>query len=32
MREYRYTTPHGIEVTRIASKTNFRKGLAPSAA
>src|SRR5258708_3302865 len=27
MREYRYTTPHGIEVTRTASKTNFRKGL-----
>src|ERR1039458_3919853 len=27
MREYRYTTPHGIQVTRTASKTNFRKGL-----
>src|SRR3954468_8252803 len=27
MRDYRYTTPHGIEVTRTASKTNFRKGL-----
>jgi anthranilate synthase len=27
MREYRYTTPHGIEVTRTASKANFRKGL-----
>lgn len=27
MREYRYTTPHGIQVTRSASKTNFRKGL-----
>ena len=27
MREYRYTTPHGIEVTRTASKVNFRKGL-----
>ena len=27
MREYRYTTPHGIEVTRSLSKANFRKGL-----
>src|ERR1700738_3423118 len=27
MREYRYTTTHGIEVTRTASKGNFRKGL-----
>src|SRR5215831_3249550 len=27
MREYRYTTPHGIEVTRTHSKANFRKGL-----
>jgi anthranilate synthase len=27
MREYRYTTPHGIQVTRSASKANFRKGL-----
>jgi anthranilate synthase len=27
MREYRYTTPHGIQVTRATSKTNFRKGL-----
>jgi anthranilate synthase len=27
MRDYRYTTPHGIQVTRIASKANFRKGL-----
>jgi anthranilate synthase len=27
MREYRYKTPHGIQVTRIASKGNFRKGL-----
>jgi anthranilate synthase len=27
MREYRYTTPHGIEVTRTASTANFRKGL-----
>ncbi len=27
MREYRYTTPHGIQVTRTVSKTNFRKGL-----
>src|SRR5450755_3433259 len=27
MREYRYTTPHGIQVTRSVSKTNFRKGL-----
>src|SRR5436305_14995173 len=28
MRDYRYSTPHGIEVTRTVSKTNFRKGLA----
>jgi anthranilate synthase len=27
MREYRYTTPHGIEVTRTLSKASFRKGL-----
>src|ERR1017187_3231738 len=27
MREYRDTTPHGIQVTRSVSKTNFRKGL-----
>jgi anthranilate synthase len=27
MRDYRYTTPHGIEVTRSVSKANFRKGL-----
>ena len=27
MREYRYTTPHGIAVTRTASKAGFRKGL-----
>jgi anthranilate synthase len=27
MREYRYTTPHGIEVARTLSKANFRKGL-----
>ena len=27
MREYRYTTPHGIQVTRTASKADFRKGL-----
>src|SRR5947209_4658158 len=27
MRDYRYTTPHGIEVTRSTSKANFRKGL-----
>ena len=27
MREYRYTTPHGIEVTRTVSKAGFRKGL-----
>src|SRR5882757_8292946 len=29
MRDYRYTTPHGIEVTRTVSKCNFRKGLKP---
>jgi anthranilate synthase len=27
MRELRYTTPHGIEVTRTLSKANFRQGL-----
>jgi len=27
MSEYRYTTPHGIEVSRTVSKGNFRKGL-----
>ena len=27
MREYRYTTPHGIQVTRSTSTSNFRKGL-----
>jgi len=27
MREYRFTTPHGIQVTRTLSKGNFRKGL-----
>ena len=27
MRDYRYTTPHGIQVTRTASTANFRKGL-----
>ena len=27
MREYRYTTPHGIQVTRTLSKANFRRGL-----
>jgi anthranilate synthase len=27
MRAYRYQTPHGIEVTRTASKANFRNGL-----
>src|SRR5215472_6321370 len=27
MSEYRYTTPHGIRVTRKVSKANFRKGL-----
>jgi len=27
MREYRYTTPHGIEVTRTVSKAGFRRGL-----
>src|ERR671929_1437684 len=27
MRDYRYTTPHGIEVTRTLSKASFRKGL-----
>ncbi len=27
MREYRYTTPHGIQVTRNTSKSSFRKGL-----
>src|SRR5262249_47541825 len=28
MREYRYTTPHGIQVTRTVSRANYRKGLA----
>src|SRR4051794_25027671 len=28
MRDYRYTTPHGIEVTRTVSKANFRRGMA----
>ena len=27
MSEYSYRTPHGIAVTRTASKANFRKGL-----
>jgi anthranilate synthase len=27
MREYRYTTPHGIQVARTVSKANFTKGL-----
>ena len=27
MSAYRYQTPHGIDVTRTASKANFRKGL-----
>ncbi|MCL5745374.1 MAG: anthranilate synthase component I, partial [Acidobacteria bacterium] len=27
MREYRYSTPHGIAVTRTVSKVNFKKGL-----
>jgi anthranilate synthase len=27
MREFRYTSPHGIAVTRAVSKTNYRKGL-----
>src|SRR3954453_19949475 len=27
MREYRYTTPHGVQVTRSSSKISFRKGL-----
>ncbi|MFY9723971.1 MAG: anthranilate synthase component I, partial [Bryobacteraceae bacterium] len=27
MREYRYTTPHGIEVTRSASQGNYQRGL-----
>jgi anthranilate synthase len=27
MREYRYTTPHGIEVARTLSKANYRRGL-----
>lgn len=27
MRDYRYTTPHGIQVTRRLSKANFRRGL-----
>jgi anthranilate synthase len=28
MREYRYTTPHGIDVTRIVSQVVYRRGLA----
>jgi len=28
MREYRYTTPHGIEVTRTVSQVVHRRGLA----
>ncbi|MGA2269951.1 MAG: anthranilate synthase component I [Bryobacteraceae bacterium] len=28
MREYRYTTPHGIEVTRAVSQVVYRRGLA----
>jgi anthranilate synthase len=27
MREYRYTTPHGIEVTRTSSKASYQRGL-----
>ena len=27
MREYQYTTPHGIQVTRTLSKGNYRRGL-----
>ena len=27
MREYRFTTPHGIQVTRTLSKANYRRGL-----
>jgi len=27
MRDYRYTTPHGIQVTRSVSKANYRRGL-----
>ncbi|MBS1855933.1 MAG: anthranilate synthase component I [Acidobacteria bacterium] len=27
MREYRYTTPHGIQVTRKSTQANFRRGL-----
>ena len=27
MREFRYTTPHGITVTRTVSKIGYRKGL-----
>ena len=27
MREYRYTTPHGIRVTRTLTRTSYRKGL-----
>src|SRR5215467_9375511 len=27
MREYRYITPHGIQVARTVSKANFRRGL-----
>src|SRR5215472_14214179 len=27
MRDYRYTTPHGIQVTRTLSKADYRRGL-----
>jgi anthranilate synthase len=27
MGEYRFTTPHGIAVTRTATKASFRRGL-----
>ena len=27
MREQRYTTPHGIVISRIVSRASFRKGL-----
>src|ERR1017187_7647333 len=27
MSEYRYTTPHGIDVVRAVSRANYRKGL-----
>ena len=29
MREYSYTTPHGIQVTRSVSKANYQRGLRP---